>query len=129
MKKVNSIMLIDDDAATNFYHKIIIQRLNCSNRIEVFDDATEALQYLENAEELPDIIFLDINMPKMNGWEFIEEIVKNGMNEILNDSTIVVLTTSLNSNDKEKALKYGIISDFRLKPLTKETLLEVMDSL
>lgn len=121
-------MLIDDDAATNFYHKIIIQRLDCVKHLEIFEDPTKALKYLENAEEenLPELIFLDINMPKMTGWEFIEEIIKNGLDERMKNCNIVILTTSLNINDKNKSLQYDIISDFKSKPLTKEILLEVM---
>ena len=129
MKKVNSILLIDDDAATNFYHKIVIQRLNCCNRIDVFDDATEALQYLEDSEESPNIIFLDINMPKMDGWKFVERLSVSGLEEVLDVCKIVMLTTSLNPNDKQKALRYEIISDFRRKPLTKEILQDVMNEL
>ncbi len=119
-------MLIDDDAVTNFYHKIVIQGLNCCERIDIFDDATEALEHLENTDEFPDIIFLDINMPIMNGWEFLEGIRKSGLDKVLDTSIIVMLTTSLNPNDKKRALKYEIISDFKYKPLTKEILQNVI---
>jgi len=123
-------MLIDDDKVTNFYHKIVIQGINCCERIDVFDDATEALHHLKGTSELPNIIFLDINMPRMNGWEFIETIMEDGLDKkILNTCIIVMLTTSLNPNDKEKALQYKVISDFRHKPLTKEILKEVIVSL
>lgn len=119
-------MLIDDDAVTNFYHKIIIQRVNCCERIDVFDDPTEALEHLKDTQELPNIIFLDINMPKMNGWELIENILKNGLDEKLNACMIVMLTTSRNIKDEEKAFKYEIISQFKHKPLTQEILEEII---
>lgn len=126
MNKLNSITLIDDDAATNFYHKIVLQRSNCCHHIDVFDDAAKALQHLENTEELPNLIFLDINMPRMNGWEFLDEIMDSGLDKRLKDCKIVVLTTSVNPNDKNKALQYDIVSDYRNKPLNKDTLEEVV---
>ncbi len=126
MKKVNSIMLIDDDKVTNFYHKIVIQGANCCEHIDIYDDATEALSHLKETSELPNIIFLDINMPRMNGWEFIETIMEDGLDSLLNTCTIVMLTTSLNPKDKEKALKYKIISEFKHKPLTKEILQDIV---
>ena len=90
----------------------------------------EALEYIKlkpnNEENRIDIIFLDINMPGMNGWEFLEEY--NKLDKELQGSIIVVmLTTSDSPDDKAKAMKRGFASDFKTKPLTKEMMDEIIE--
>ena len=73
-KKLECILLIDDDDEDNFYHKIVIERMNITKRIEVAYNGLEALEFLQKESQIiPELIFLDINMPKMNGWEFLEK--------------------------------------------------------
>lgn len=129
-QKLNCILLIDDDEATNFLHKIVIRKLNCTENIVSIQSAKLALEYLKSEEDnehpKPDLIFLDINMPAMNGWEFLEEYKK------LDESKkggilIVMLTSSLNPDDKEKSKKYKEINKFLGKPLTPDTLTEIFE--
>jgi CheY-like chemotaxis protein len=127
---LNCIMLIDDNRIDNFFHSRIIEKTNAAKKIVAVESAEEALNYLKNIStekrEQPEIIFLDINMPGMNGWEFIEEY--KHLDENLRKSMIVVmLTTSENPDDIEQAKAHGILTDFKTKPLTKEMLEEVMD--
>ena len=80
--KLNGVMIIDDDEPTNFFNQMIVENSGCTDHIMVAQSGQEALDYLSNgalAEEnsnspLPSLIFLDINMPAMNGWEFLEGI-------------------------------------------------------
>ncbi|MEE4000964.1 response regulator [Tenacibaculum sp. FZY0031] len=131
MKKLHTILLIDDDPATNFLHKLIIEKENCAEHVLCKQSAEEALVYLkfniENNIPHPELIFLDINMPKMNGWDFLEEYKKFDKNKQAK-KIVIMLTTSLDPNDKEKAKAINQINEFRSKPLTKEKLQSVLTS-
>ena len=109
-------MLIDDDKYTNQYHQIIIDETEMCNETIVFQYADEALEWLKNLneQEFPTAIFLDINMPRMNGFEFLEEYENTFPDKNL--PIIVMLTTSLNSSDQQISKKYKI-HDFMNKPL------------
>ena len=129
MKKFNSILLIDDDFATNEFHKIIINHANVAEHIYAVESGEEALSYLiseDSTHVRPDLIFLDINMPAMNGFEFIEEYDKIQEDQ-KGKYLIVMLTSSLNPDDKERAEKNIHINNFLSKPLTKDNLLKLRD--
>lgn len=118
-RKLDCIMLIDNNPDDNFYHTRIIQKTDPSVFVLVMASATEALAYLESADlqkTKPDLIFLDINMPGMNGWDFMQrfQMQKNEPFTPL----IIMLTTSENPDDRKKALVSGAIADFMTKPLT-----------
>ncbi|MEM9820305.1 MAG: response regulator [Bacteroidota bacterium] len=128
-KKLNSILLIDDDEATNYIHRIIIQDHGCCENIIFKYDGEAALNYLNSPTEKgfpnPDIIFLDINMPKLDGWGFLEEYQASSLGQ--DAKIIVMLTTSPNQLDKERAERIDIISEFRNKPLTSKMLDELIE--
>ena len=135
MKKFNSILLIDDDTATNDFHKIIIKLADVTHNIHAVESGQEGLDYLaskgdyhakENVHPKPDLIFLDINMPAMNGFEFIEEYKKMPEDQ-KGLHLIVMLTSSLNPDDKETAEKLSDIKEYLSKPLTKENVLKIRD--
>jgi len=125
-QKLNCVLLIDDDEPTNFLNNMFIEETNCSKHIEVAQSAKDALEYLassqqsENSNEpFPELIFLDINMPSMDGWEFLEkykELKKENSAQII----IIMLTTSLNPDDVLRAYQMPEISGFENKPLTTE---------
>ena len=70
-------MLIDDNFHDNFFHQLAINELDIANKIQLATDGYEALEMLEKKNAcIPELIFLDINMPRMNGWEFLEEYKK-----------------------------------------------------
>lgn len=127
--KLDLILFIDDDIATNFLHERSAIQADCAKNIKTFLSAVDALAYLKNntATEYirPNLIFLDINMPIMNGWEFIVEYEK--LDETLkSDFVLVMLTTSLNPNDRLKAKELNLISDFQNKPLKSDGLLKIV---
>jgi CheY-like chemotaxis protein len=129
-KKVNCIMLIDDNPDDNFFHERVIRKNEAANFVVVRQTASDALEYLrtksQHIDKHPDLIFLDINMPGMNGWEFLEEYKKLDK-ELQSNAIVVMLTTSNNPDDKIKAKSSGNLFDFKTKPLTKGMLEEIMD--
>ena len=130
-KKLNCILLIDDDDAVNFIHNRVIRKSGCTENVAVARNGQEAIEYLTTPDNgafpQPDIIFLDINMPVMNGWEFLEAYEKLEK-EQKGKELIVMLTTSLNPDDKEKAKKIPHINDFHPKPLNVENLNKILES-
>ena len=135
MKKVNCILLIDDNPDDNFFHKIAITAADVCNHIKVAYDGVEALEYLIKCGEvnqpsddypIPDLIYLDINMPRMNGFEFLKEYEKSDEG-IKSKVVIVMLTTSLNSDDRKKALGFNDVTEFQNKPLTVEGVQEIAE--
>ena len=123
--KLNSVMLIDDNDDDNFFHAHVIRKTSIAENILITTSAFEALEHLSIFEQAPQLIFLDINMPKMNGFDFLEAYKK--MKPANKSIVIVMLTTSLNPIDREKAVQNEMITDFRTKPLTREMLLEITD--
>jgi len=121
-KKLDCILLIDDDNEDNHFHKIVLDEMNIADHIEVATSGIDALHFLTNkAFPPPDLIFLDINMPKMNGWEFLEAYAK--LTEVKRPKIIIImLTTSTHPNEEEKSAQFPEITGFNSKPLSEEML-------
>ncbi len=114
------IMLIDDDHATNFIHERVIKLHNPDARIISFLGAEDALGHIKsNTNAKPDIIFLDLNMPAMDGWEFLDEYYSLPP-ESVEGTDINILTTSLNPDHVVNAQKFGLEGKFYSKPLNQE---------
>ncbi len=119
------VLLIDDDAATNFFNETIISRAGFAELVRSFLSAEEALDYLKESHQgqghFPELIFLDINMPGMNGWEFLEAFRAAGF---LPERKVVIimLTTSINPDDQVRAAFIKEVQEFVHKPLTLEKL-------
>jgi CheY-like chemotaxis protein len=124
-RKIKCIMIVDDSQDDNYYHERVINKSGISGTIIVKTSGQEALDYLklkkEDPDTHPDLIFLDINMPGMNGWDFLEEYGKLE-NDMQGKVVITMLTTSENVDDYKRALSYSVVNDFKTKPLTKEML-------
>lgn len=122
---VNSVLLVDDNPSTNFLNKKLLAEIAPETTVFEIEDAMDLLQFLKNEKKYksgcpkPGIIFLDINMPKMDGFEFLMEYEKL-KEDVKKDILIVILTTSIWSKDKKKAFDSEYIYDFVEKPLTQE---------
>lgn len=123
MKTINSIFIIDDDAITVFgIKKLLATVVTCPN-ITNFSNGKLAIEHFKNLEftrELPEIMFLDLNMPIMDGWEFLEEFIKLPIKQKI---TINIVTSSINREDRDKSntFKHRTHHDitYNTKPLNK----------
>ena len=116
---LKTVLLIDDNESEQFLYKAIIKALDPDIEIISAYDGVEGLELLETMKEKPDCILLDINMPRMNGLEFLEEYSKNYKDDPI---IITMLTSSIHDKDKEQALAYDCVRDFFMKPLAHENI-------
>lgn len=122
------IILIDDDELSNFLNHTLIKQVNNDDEISVFESALEGLKFLNSAavelELIPEFIFLDISMPVMDGYQFLEEF-ENLPDTIKKKSKIVILSSSIDKEDIERASTNPYVVRFLNKPLTRENILEL----
>ncbi|MDG1572467.1 response regulator [Robiginitalea sp. M366] len=127
---LNCILLIDDDEPTNFMNSLVLRKMQVAAQIHAVQSGQDALDYLTSEDKAqhpkPDLIFLDINMPGMNGWEFLEEY-KQLDEKDRGHVVVVMLTTSLNPDDRTKADTTPNINEFHIKPLTADAVREVLE--
>lgn len=129
-KKIHCILLVDDNPDDNFFHERVIMKNDFADFVIAKESGLEALDFLKQPKDSkiahPNLIFLDINMPEMNGWEFLEEYDK--LDEDQQSQVIMVmLTSSQHADDIAQASNKKTLADFKTKPLTKEMLDEIMD--
>lgn len=118
--KLDCILLIDDDTATNFINQHVIKSFGVDAKIKAFESGSTALDYLSSSlNKQSGIILLDINMPGMNGWEFLDEYEKMSP-ERRSKIILAMLSTSVNPDDEQKAKQRSSVEKFISKPLKKE---------
>ena len=126
-ESIDLVMLVDDNDTDNFIHKRVIELTGFAKSIVVKNSGKSALEYLEsnknNISNLPDVIFLDINMPVMDGFEFIETFRELNMDT--HKTRIIIYTASFTQKDVDMLKSIGF-NDFIVKPLTEEKLVNVL---
>jgi CheY-like chemotaxis protein len=116
---LDAIMLVDDSEADNFLHERAIRKAGCARSVLVYEDPREAMTAICSGAAQPDMIFLDINMPGMTGWEF--ELALEALHPLPKEPVLVImLTTSLDPADRQRAAERGHIDGFLNKPLTPQ---------
>jgi CheY-like chemotaxis protein len=131
-QKINSVLLVDDNPLTNIFNKKILEKNTVVQEIVTVNDGTEAIEYLTLSGNFtdssrmyhpPDLIMLDLTMPGMDGWDFLDEYSRI---KSLKKTVIIILTSSPNPEDERKARAYHDVDDFYVKPITAEKLEKIM---
>lgn len=126
MKKV---YLIDDDDIYVFLTKKTILKVMQDVDVEVFSDGLQAITHLKNVQHqpelLPDVIFLDLNMPVMDGWEFLEEY-QEIYPSFTRRNELYIVSSSISPHEMERSKSIPVVAEFIIKPLVKEKFLEIL---
>ena len=132
MSKPFIICIVDDDDIYKFTMKKMIEMNKLARKLIIFSDGEEAINFMidnvANSVNLPDVIFLDINMPIMDGFQFMEEYVKLKP-KVGKKITIYMVTSSVDSADIDRAKSIAEISDYIVKPIKSEDLKNIIDDL
>ncbi len=130
MTKFNFLLFIDDDEITNAFHEIIVDTADICDRNLFISDPVEGIDFfkgLANKKEVfPEILFLDINMPKMNGWEFIEALKALNLESL---PIIIMLSTSTYERDIQLAASNELVYKYINKPLEENILKALLSEL
>jgi len=127
---LDSILFIDDDPITLMLCKMVIKKSSFSNEIATSKNGEEALQYFNALKQIdsngefkkqPQLIFLDLNMPVMGGWEFLDSFSTSDYADY-NKTKVIILSSTIDPEDLEKSKKYPMVIDFLSKPISKEML-------
>ncbi len=121
--KYHSVMLIDDNSLDNFINKKLIETHGFAEKVMTYQEATEALEILKTspASDWPEVIFLDINMPEMDGFQFLDEYEKLPENQRM-QMKVILLSTSESFKDLNRANKNPYVRKVLNKPLTIQVL-------
>ena len=125
------ILCVDDDPITLMLCKMVITRSDFAKELLTAQNGEEALNYFDDLKlnnlgneisRYPQLIFLDLNMPVMGGWEFLDHFCKDDYREAFKDCKVIVLSSTIDPEDIRKAKTYPMVLDFLSKPISKEML-------
>ncbi|MDV7137878.1 response regulator [Maribacter sp. TH_r10] len=129
MKKIESTCIIDDDPIFIYGTKRIMKEMDFCDDILVFNNGQDAIDGLmditSQGKKLPSVIFLDLNMPIMDGWEFLEDFVKIP-NHNREKVTVYIISSSVDPRDVERVKDYDVVNNYILKPITPQDLQNVL---
>lgn len=135
---LNKILCVDDDAITLMLCKKVIERVSFAQEVLTAKNGEEAILFFNELATLfkkqetltyPKLTFLDLNMPIMNGWEFLDNYLQSGFHELFTEAKFIVLSSTIDPQDVEKTKRYPMVIDFLSKPITKEMLEDLKQSL
>lgn len=131
-EKIDTLCLVDDDYVFRFLTCKVIEGTSLVKNIQVFSNGLEAINFLksvrETPEEQPDVILLDLTMPIMDGWGFLDEFtqLKPGLEKKI---TLYIVSSSIDPDDIERSKKISAVTDFIIKPITREKFLDMIKDL
>ncbi len=132
MDKISNVCIIDDDPIIIYGSKRLMKELGVTTDILVFNNGKEAIDafsaMLEDDRKFPEIILLDLNMPVMNGWDFLENFIKMPC-EIIDTVSVYIISSSIDPMDLKRVKDYKVVNDYILKPLKSRDLQAVLENL
>jgi CheY-like chemotaxis protein len=127
MNKIDIACIIDDDPIFIFGAKRMMELSDFCNSFMIFKNGQEAINNLKSimlaGEEIPEVILLDINMPIMDGWEFLDEFTQIESHKLI---TIYIVSSSIDPVDLQRAKRYENVSNFIIKPIAIQTLKTIL---
>ncbi len=131
---IKKILCVDDDPITLMLYKMVIAKASLSDTVIIAKNGQEALEYYDDLKSkkddcFPELMFLDLNMPIMGGWEFLDNFIEAKYKPYNEKTKIIVLSSTIDPNDIEKVKNYPTIIDFISKPITKEMLEKLKERL
>ena len=121
--------IIDDDPIYQFGIKLLLREMDFSKEILLYQDGQEAIdalfEKLGKGEQLPSVIFLDLNMPIKDGWEFLEDFIQIPHHN-REKVTIYVISSSINPSDRERARQYSVVGNYIVKPISEENIKQII---
>lgn len=130
MKKIDIACIVDDDPIFVFGAKRVMELSNFCKGFMVFNNGRDALDSLapviKSGENIPDVILLDLNMPIMDGWQFLDEFIKIPTDKKV---LIYIVSSSIDPADSEKAKEYQDVSNFIVKPITVDNLKSILQEI
>lgn len=132
---INKILCVDDDSILLTISKLLLRRTGFTNDVVTAVDGSDALDYFKDLfatstnpiEDAPSLILLDINMPVMNGWEFLEAYIPLFADK-LPDTKVIILSSTIDPEDFSRAKKFPVVAQFVSKPLSVENLAELKEN-
>ena len=132
---INKILCVDDDSISLTISKLLLKRTGFTNDVVTAVDGSDALDYFKDlfatssqpVDDAPSLILLDINMPVMNGWEFLEAYIPLFVDKLPN-TKIIILSSTIDPEDFSRAKKFPVVAQFVSKPLSVENLAELKEN-
>ncbi|WP_162343314.1 response regulator [Cyclobacterium salsum] len=132
MNNIKNLTLIDDDEVFVYLTRKTLNKTNLVDHIRVFENGLDALNFIKNnlgnQDNLPEVIFLDLSMPIMDGWQFLDEFSRLKL-DLSKKITIYICSSSISPDDVARAKSISEVSDFIFKPITSQKLYDIVDSL
>ncbi len=132
---INKILCVDDDSISLTISKLLLKRTGFADEVVTAVDGSDAIDYFKGlfasstnpVDDAPTLILLDINMPVMNGWEFLEAFIPEFASKLPN-TRIIILSSTIDPEDFSRAKKFPVVAQFVSKPLSVENLAELKEN-